>query len=86
MAVSIVTLGYGAIGLVDDWQIVRRRSNKGISPRLKLTLQLAVGSLFCLWLGGVSLQTLPISTCLLPGFTSGHTILARSRVCLSCRK
>lgn len=50
LAVSIVTLGYAAIGLVDDWQIVRRRSNKGISPRLKLTLQLLVGSLFCLWL------------------------------------
>jgi len=50
LAVSIVTLGYAGIGLIDDWQIVRRRSNKGISPRLKLTLQIVVGSLFCLWL------------------------------------
>ncbi|HEY9744374.1 MAG TPA: phospho-N-acetylmuramoyl-pentapeptide-transferase [Coleofasciculaceae cyanobacterium] len=50
LAVSAVTLGYAAIGLLDDWQIVQRRSNKGISPRLKLTLQIAVGSLFCLWL------------------------------------
>lgn len=49
-AVSLVTLGYAAVGLIDDWQIVRRRSNKGISPRLKLTLQILVGSLFCLWL------------------------------------
>lgn len=50
LAVSIVTLGYAAIGWLDDWQIVRRRSNKGISPRTKLLLQLAVGALFCLWL------------------------------------
>lgn len=50
LAVSTVTLGYAGIGLLDDWQIVRRKSNKGISPRLKLTLQIAVGSLFCLWL------------------------------------
>jgi phospho-N-acetylmuramoyl-pentapeptide-transferase len=50
LAVSIVTLGYGAIGWLDDWQIVRKRSNKGISPRTKLILQLAIGALFCLWL------------------------------------
>lgn len=50
LSVSTVTLGYAGIGLLDDWQIVRRKSNKGISPRLKLTLQVAVGSLFCLWL------------------------------------
>jgi phospho-N-acetylmuramoyl-pentapeptide-transferase len=49
-AVCLVTLGYATVGLIDDWQIVRRRSNKGISPRLKLTLQILVGSLFCLWL------------------------------------
>lgn len=50
LVVSIVTIGYAAIGWLDDWKIVRRRSNKGISPRTKLTLQIAVGSLFCLWL------------------------------------
>ena len=50
LVVSIVTIGYAGIGWLDDWKIVRRRSNKGISPRTKLTLQIAVGSLFCLWL------------------------------------
>jgi phospho-N-acetylmuramoyl-pentapeptide-transferase len=50
LAVSIVTIAYAGIGLLDDWQIVRRRSNKGISPRTKLALQIGVGSLFCLWL------------------------------------
>jgi phospho-N-acetylmuramoyl-pentapeptide-transferase len=33
LAVSVVTLAYAGIGWLDDWQIVRRRSNKGISPR-----------------------------------------------------
>jgi phospho-N-acetylmuramoyl-pentapeptide-transferase len=50
MAVSFVTLAYAGIGLLDDWQIVRRRSNKGISPRLKLALQASVGLIFCIWL------------------------------------
>ena len=50
LAVSVVTLAYAGIGLLDDWKIVRLRSNKGISPRTKLGLQLGVGVLFCLWL------------------------------------
>lgn len=51
IAVSFVTLAYGAIGWVDDWQIIRARSNKGMTPRMKLLLQMLVGALFCLWLG-----------------------------------
>ncbi|NET04547.1 MAG: phospho-N-acetylmuramoyl-pentapeptide-transferase [Symploca sp. SIO2B6] len=50
LAVSAVTLAYGVIGWLDDWQIVRRKSNKGISPRMKLALQTSCGVLFCLWL------------------------------------
>jgi phospho-N-acetylmuramoyl-pentapeptide-transferase len=50
LAVSAMTLGYGAIGWLDDWQILRRRSNKGISPRMKLALQIGFAGLFCLWL------------------------------------
>jgi phospho-N-acetylmuramoyl-pentapeptide-transferase len=50
VAVSAVTLAYAGIGLLDDWQIVRQCSNKGISPRLKLALQIGVGTLFCIWL------------------------------------
>lgn len=51
-AVSVLTLAYAAIGWLDDWQIIRRRSNKGISPRMKLALQMSVGLLFCIWLAG----------------------------------
>lgn len=50
VAVSALTLGYGFIGWLDDWQILRRKSNKGISPRMKLALQVGFGGLFCLWL------------------------------------
>ncbi|HEY9797630.1 MAG TPA: phospho-N-acetylmuramoyl-pentapeptide-transferase [Leptolyngbyaceae cyanobacterium] len=50
LAVSVLTLAYAGIGWLDDWEIVRLRSNKGISPRVKLALQIVVGSLFCVWL------------------------------------
>jgi phospho-N-acetylmuramoyl-pentapeptide-transferase len=49
IAVSALTLSYAAIGWLDDWQILRRKSNKGISPKLKLALQVGFGALFCLW-------------------------------------
>jgi phospho-N-acetylmuramoyl-pentapeptide-transferase len=51
LAVSLLTLSYGFIGWIDDWQILRRKSNKGIPPRMKLALQIGFGALFCLWLG-----------------------------------
>lgn len=50
VAVSALTFAYGLIGWLDDWQIIRRRSNKGISPRMKLALQIGFGGLFCLWM------------------------------------
>lgn len=50
LAVSALTLAYGAIGWLDDWQVLRRRSNKGITPKTKLGLQIALAALFCLWM------------------------------------
>ncbi|MEA5618272.1 phospho-N-acetylmuramoyl-pentapeptide-transferase [Cronbergia sp. UHCC 0137] len=50
VAVSALTLSYGLIGWLDDWQILRRKSNKGISPRMKLILQIIFAAVFCLWL------------------------------------
>lgn len=50
VAVCTLTLGYAAIGWLDDWQILHHKSNKGISPRMKLALQIGFGALFCLWL------------------------------------
>ena len=50
IAASLVTLGYGFIGWIDDWQVLRQQSNKGISPRMKLGLQIALAVIFCGWL------------------------------------
>nr|WP_199248195.1 phospho-N-acetylmuramoyl-pentapeptide-transferase [[Phormidium] sp. ETS-05] len=50
LAASALTLAYGFIGWVDDWQILRQKSNKGISPRAKLAGQIGFALLFCLWL------------------------------------
>ncbi len=57
VAVSALTLAYGLIGFLDDWQIIRRKSNKGISPRMKLGLQIGFAVLFCLWM----LATQPVN-------------------------
>lgn len=64
IAVSIMTIAYAAIGWVDDWQVIRRRSNKGISPKMKLMLQIGVGSLFCLWL--FATQSAEVTTVSMP--------------------
>lgn len=50
IAVSALTLAYAAIGFFDDWQIIRRKSNKGISPRMKMGLQIFFAVTFCAWL------------------------------------
>ncbi|MGF1538107.1 MAG: phospho-N-acetylmuramoyl-pentapeptide-transferase [Elainellaceae cyanobacterium] len=62
-----VTLAFALIGGLDDWQVIRRRSNKGISPNMKLALQLVIGVAFCLWL--FFTQPAEITTVALPGVT-----------------
>ena len=64
VAVSALTLAYGAIGWLDDWQILRLKSNKGISSKLKLALQIALGLLFCFWM--FLTQPIEITTLVLP--------------------
>ena len=49
VAVGAITLAYGFIGWLDDWQVLRRKSNKGISPRMKLALQIGGAIVFCIW-------------------------------------
>ena len=65
IAVCLVTLGYGLIGWIDDWQVLRQKSNKGISPSMKLTLQIVLGVLFGLWL--LWQESPSITTVSLPG-------------------
>lgn len=50
MAVALVTLGYGFIGWVDDWQILRKKTNLGLTPKQKLILQIGFAILFCVWM------------------------------------
>lgn len=50
IAVSLLTFAYMSIGWFDDWQILRQKSNKGISPRTKLILQIVGAVVFCLWM------------------------------------
>lgn len=49
IAVSLVTLAYVFIGWIDDWQVIRLKSNKGISPKTKLILQILISVIFCFW-------------------------------------
>ena len=64
VAVSLMTLAYGAIGWLDDWQVMRRRSNKGISPRMKLLLQIGFAVAFCVW--AMSTQSAEITDVAMP--------------------
>jgi phospho-N-acetylmuramoyl-pentapeptide-transferase len=51
LAVAAVTLAYMAIGAVDDWRSLTRRTNTGLTPRGKLLLQAVAAALFLLWAG-----------------------------------
>jgi phospho-N-acetylmuramoyl-pentapeptide-transferase len=51
LAVAAVTLAYMAIGAVDDWRSLTRRTNTGLSPRGKLLLQALAAVLFLAWAG-----------------------------------
>ena len=49
IAVGAITLFYSFVGWIDDWQILQRKSNKGITPRQKLILQFMGAIAFCAW-------------------------------------
>lgn len=68
LAASLLTVAYMSIGWLDDWQVMRRRSNKGISARLKLILQVVCALAFCLW--AMASQSADITAIAIPfGFT-----------------
>jgi phospho-N-acetylmuramoyl-pentapeptide-transferase len=49
LAVAAVTLAYMAVGAVDDWRSLTRRTNTGLTPRGKLLLQAGAALLFLIW-------------------------------------
>ena len=64
LAVSALTFSYAAIGWLDDWQVLQRRSNKGISPKTKLLLQVGFAMVFCIW--ALTTQPMTITNVALP--------------------
>ena len=49
LAVATISLSYLAIGGIDDWRSLTRRTNKGLSPRGKLLLQALTAAAFLAW-------------------------------------
>jgi phospho-N-acetylmuramoyl-pentapeptide-transferase len=56
----MVTLGFGAVGFVDDFLKLSRRNPKGLSGRFKLLALVAIGLVAAIWL--VYLTRAPLST------------------------
>jgi len=56
IALGLVTLSYAFIGWIDDWQILRKKTNLGLTPKQKLALQVIFAIIFCIWTS----QTQPV--------------------------
>ncbi len=52
--VLMVTLGFGGIGMFDDYQKLTKRSSKGISARMKLLCQTAIALVAALWIAWIT--------------------------------
>lgn len=59
-AVLLLTLGYGAIGFVDDYLKLSRRNPKGVSARGKLVCQVVLGLAGAVWICWLTRE--PLST------------------------
>ena len=53
-AVLIVTVGFGAIGFVDDYMKLTQRSSRGMSSRMKFLAQLIVGTAATVWIVAIT--------------------------------
>ncbi len=62
-AAVLLTFVLGLVGWADDWQVLRRRSNKGLSARLRLAVEMFSGAVFAFW---VLLNHPDVSTLMLP--------------------
>ena len=59
-AAMCVTLGYGALGFLDDYLKVTKRNTRGVSGRIKLIVQAVIGFGATVWI--VSLTRAPLAT------------------------
>jgi phospho-N-acetylmuramoyl-pentapeptide-transferase len=48
--VLLITLGFGGIGLADDWMKLTKRSSSGLSGRMKLLLQTLMALIAAVWI------------------------------------
>ena len=53
-AVLLVTIGFGAIGFIDDYKKLTKRSSDGLSGRVKLVLQIIIGGVATIWITAIS--------------------------------
>ena len=53
-----VTLGFGAIGFMDDYDKVTKRSTKGVSGRTRLLIEFFIAGLACTWIASRTGTTL----------------------------
>ena len=57
-ACLVVTLGFGAIGFMDDYDKVTKRSHKGVSGRVRLGIEFFIAGLACTWIASATGTTL----------------------------
>ncbi len=57
-ACLFVTLGFGAIGFMDDYDKVTKRSHQGISGRTRLLIEFFIAGLACTWVASQTGTTL----------------------------
>ncbi len=62
-AAALLTTVLGFVGWLDDWQVLRKKSNKGLSAKVRLAIEFGAGGLFSLWL---LLEKPSISTLIFP--------------------
>ena len=57
-AALLVTLGFGAIGFLDDYDKVTKQSHKGVSGKVRLALEFLIAGLACAWIASRTGTTL----------------------------
>jgi phospho-N-acetylmuramoyl-pentapeptide-transferase len=60
-AVLLVILGYGALGFADDYLKLARQNHKGVSGRVKLTVQAVIGLIAAIWIASITRDPLGTS-------------------------
>lgn len=71
-----VTLGFGAIGFMDDYDKVTKRSHKGVSGRTRLLIEFFIAGLACTWIASKTGTTLYLPFLKDAGLAMGFVYIA----------